>query len=187
MSDSATTILTLVGSLRAGSTNRKLAELAAEVAPAGTTLEIYEGLRDLPFYDEDLDGDTPPAAATALREALVQADGLLFVTPVYNGGVPAHVKNALDWLSRPNGGAAIAEKPVAAIGTAWGESGGSFAHDALRTSAGIAGGRPLDDIKVSLPGSLGRFTDQHPREDPEAREQVAAAIAQLVGAVPVTA
>jgi len=186
MSDT-TTILALVGSLRAGSTNRKLAELAAEVAPDGATLEIYEGLRDIPFYDEDLDGDTPPAAATALREALAAADALLFVTPVYNGGVPAHVKNALDWLSRPNGAAAISEKPVAAIGTAWGESGGSFAHDSLRTSAQIAGGQPLGDVQLSLPGSLGRFTDQHPREDSEVREQVAAAVAALVAAVPVAA
>lgn len=184
MSDSATTILTLVGSLRAGSTNRKLAELATEVAPAGTAVEIYEGLRDIPFYDEDLDNDTPPPAAVALREAAAAADGLLLVTPMYNGGVPAHLKNAIDWLSRPNGEAAIADKPVAAIGTAWGQDGGSFAHDSLRTSAKIAGGVPVEEAKLSIPGSLGRFSDQHPREDAEVREQVAAAVAQLVAAVP---
>jgi len=184
---SSNTILALVGSLRAGSTNRKLAELAAEVAPAGTSVEIYEGLRDIPFYDEDLDGETPPAEAAALREALASADALLFVTPVYNGGVPAHIKNALDWLSRPQGSGAITEKPVAAIGTAWGESGGSFAHDALRTSSQIAGGQPLGDITLSLPGSLGRFTDQHPRDDDDARDQVTAVVQRLVAAVPVAA
>jgi hypothetical protein len=52
-------ILTLVGSLRAASINRQLAELAAESAPDGVTLTIYEGLDELPFYNEDIDPDSP--------------------------------------------------------------------------------------------------------------------------------
>jgi len=172
-------ILTLIGSLRAGSTNRKLAELASEVAPEGVTVEVYEGLREIPFYDEDIDGEDAPAAAVALRDALAASDALLFVTPLYNGGVPSHVKNGLDWLSRPTGGAVITEVPVAAIGTAWGEHGGSFAHEQLCKSAEIAGGSPLNDIQLSIANSLGRFTESHPREDTEVVEQVRAAIAAI--------
>lgn len=175
-------ILTLIGSLRAASTNRKLAELATEVAPDGVTVEVYEGLRDIPFYDEDIDGDDAPAAAVALRDALAGSDALLFVTPLYNGGVPSHIKNALDWLSRPTGNDAITDVPVAAIGTSWGEHGGSFGHEQLRKSSEIAGGSPLNDVQLSIADSLGRFTDNHPREDAEVVEQVRAAIAAIAAA-----
>ncbi|MEI2702534.1 MAG: NADPH-dependent FMN reductase [Baekduia sp.] len=176
-------ILTLVGSLRAASTNRKLAELATELAPEGVQLDIYDGLDQIPFYNEDIDGDGAPEAATRLRDAVAAADAILFVTPVYNGGVPAHLKNAIDWTSRPQGDdASIAGKPVAAIGTAWGPSGGGFAHEAIRTSVGIAGGVPLADVVVTLPDSLGRFTETHPREDAEVVEAVRAAVAAVATA-----
>jgi len=96
-----TTILTLVGSLRAASINRQIADLAAEQAPEGVELTIYEGLDEVPFYNEDLDTETPPAAVAALRSAAAQADAALLVTPEYNGSIPAVFKNAIDWLSRP--------------------------------------------------------------------------------------
>ena len=48
-------VLALVGSLRAASVNRQLAELAAETAPGGVTLSLFDGLGDLPFYNEDID------------------------------------------------------------------------------------------------------------------------------------
>jgi len=78
---SATTILTLVGSLRSASVNRRLAELAAETAPDGVRVDIYQGLAEVPFYNEDLDTDEPPAAVVALRTAATEAGGALFVTP----------------------------------------------------------------------------------------------------------
>ncbi|HMS72676.1 MAG TPA: NADPH-dependent FMN reductase, partial [Baekduia sp.] len=158
-------ILTLVGSLRAESTNRKLAELAAEVAPDGVTVEIYDGLRDIPFYDEDIDGPDAPAAATALREALERSDALLFVSPLYNGGVPSHIKNGLDWLSRPQGNEHITGLPVAAIGTSWGEHGGSFGHEQLRKWGEIAGASPLDEVNLSIGGMRRLATDPPPPED----------------------
>ena len=60
-----TTILTLVGSLRAASINRQLAELAARTAPDGVVLNIHQGLEDLPFYNEDLDTGNPPGPVAA--------------------------------------------------------------------------------------------------------------------------
>ena len=69
-------ILVLVGSLRSGSKNRELAEAAVDLAPAGTSLTIFEGLADLPFYNEDIDlPDSAPAGATAFREALASVFG----------------------------------------------------------------------------------------------------------------
>lgn len=61
-------ILALVGSLRAASFNRQIAELAAKVAPDGVTVTMFEGLGDLPFYNEDIDTATEvPAPVSALR------------------------------------------------------------------------------------------------------------------------
>src|SRR5947209_10000808 len=97
-----TTVLTLVGSLRAASINRQIAELAAEVAPDGVAVAIFEGLGDLPFYNEEIDdamnADAPAVApVAALRAAAAGADAALVVTPEYNGSYPAVVKNAIDW------------------------------------------------------------------------------------------
>src|ERR1039457_2422318 len=102
-------VLALVGSLRAASINRQIAELATEVAPDGVAVAVFDGLDELPFYNEDIDNEADvPAAA--------DADAALVVTPEYNGSIPAVIKNAIDWLSRPFGDGALKGKPLAVIG-----------------------------------------------------------------------
>ena len=107
----------LVGALHTGSTNRSLAEALLRHLPDGDTADIYEGLRDVPFYDSDLDvpGREPEAAAT-LRKAVADADSVIFVTPEYNHTAPAVLVNAIDWLSRPEGKGALVRKPALIIG-----------------------------------------------------------------------
>ncbi|MER5177395.1 NAD(P)H-dependent oxidoreductase [Streptomyces sp. NPDC002896] len=161
-------ILALVGSLRAGSHNRQLAEAAVKHAPEGVEVELFEGLADVPFYNEDIDVEaTVPDAAVRLRAAAGQADAFLLFSPEYNGTMPAVLKNAIDWLSRPYGAGALSGKPVAAIGTAFGQYGGVWAQDDVRKSAGIAGAAVLEDVKLSIPGSVTRFADTHPADDEE--------------------
>ncbi len=132
-------VLALVGSLRAASVNRQIAELAAETAPDGVAVTVFEGLGDVPFYNEDIDGTDAPAAAAKLRGAVAEAHAVLVVTPENNGTIPAVLKNAIDWLSRPYGRSAVAGKPLAVIGAALGRYGGVWAHDETRKSFGIAG------------------------------------------------
>jgi NAD(P)H-dependent FMN reductase len=172
-----TRILALVGSLRAGSYNRQLAEAAVKHAPDGTDVEFFEGLADVPFYNEDIDlpGDVP-GPAQALRDAVQRADALLLVTPEYNGTIPAALKNAIDWTSRPYQDGAIVDKPVAVVGTAHGRYGGVWAHDDTRKSARIAGARVLDDIALSISATGDRFADTHPTDD----DEVAAAMPEIV-------
>ncbi|UUZ59949.1 NADPH-dependent FMN reductase [Nocardioides sp. B-3] len=98
---SQTRVAVLVGSLRADSLNRRIAEHLSANAPEGVTVDIVEGLDRVPFYNEEIDGDTAPASAVALREAVSAADRVLVVTPEYNGTMPAVLNNAIDWLSRP--------------------------------------------------------------------------------------
>lgn len=83
-----TTVPVLVGSLRAAAVNRQIAEWAAEVAPDGVAVTVYPNLGELPFYNEDIDTDDPPAPVAALRA----------------------IKNAIDWLSRPFGDSALQGK-----------------------------------------------------------------------------
>ena len=164
----STRILALVGSLRSGSYNRRLAEAAIKYAPEGIDVEIFEGLREVPFYDEDLDrpGDVP-GPARALREAVQRADALLLVTPEYNGSLPAALKNALDWTSRPFQHGAITGKPVAVVGASHGRYGGVWAHDDTRKTAGIAGARVLEDVALSVPHAAERFAAIDPVDDDE--------------------
>ena len=112
---SETHVAVLVGSLRADSLNRKLAEKLRDEAPEGVTLEIVEGLEQLPFYNEEIDGDQVPEAAARIRAQVVHADRVLLVTPEYNGSLPSALKNAVDWVSRPRGTAAMAGRPVDAL------------------------------------------------------------------------
>src|SRR5271170_4927352 len=145
-------VLALVGSLRAASINRQIAELAAEVAPDDVTVNIFDQLGELPFYNEDIDNEADvPASVTALRAAAAEADAALVVTPEYNGSIPAVIKNAIDWLSRPFGDGALKDKPLAVIGGSYGQYGGVWAHDETRKSFGIAGARVVDAIKLSVP------------------------------------
>ncbi|MCV7197342.1 NAD(P)H-dependent oxidoreductase [Mycobacterium angelicum] len=149
-------VLALVGSLRAASINRQIAELAAAVAPDGVTVSVFDGLAELPFYNEDLDDamnsalERAPGPVAALRAAAAEADAALVVTPEYNGSIPAVVKNAIDWLSRPFGNGALKDKPLAVIGGSLGQYGGVWAHDETRKSFGIAGARVVGAIKLSV-------------------------------------
>jgi NAD(P)H-dependent FMN reductase len=173
----STRILALVGSLRAGSYNRQLAEAAVKHAADGIDVEIFEGLAEVPFYDEDLDQPAPvPNPARALRNAVQRADALLLVTPEYNGSIPAVLKNAVDWTSRPFGNGAIVDKPVGVVGTTSGQYGGVWAHEETRKTARIAGAHVLDSIALSIPRAAERFATNYPADD----DAVAAAITEIL-------
>ncbi len=180
----STRILTLVGSLRCGSDNRRLAEAAATLAPSGVAVEIFDGLADVALYNEDIDQPGAVAAADRLRAAVQSADAVLLVTPEYNGTMSATLKNAIDWISRPLGAGAISGKPVAVIGTSHGQYGGVWAHDDARKSARIAGANVLDDHKLSVPAAQTRFTGIHPADDEEIAATMPEILTSLAAAVP---
>jgi NAD(P)H-dependent FMN reductase len=144
-----THVVVLLGSLRADSVNRRIAERLQADAPDGVSVEIAEGLASLPFYNEELDGAEVPAAARALRELVGGADRVLAITPEYNGTMPAVLNNAIDWLSRPYGVSALSGKPFAAIGATPTRLGGKWSHEDARRSAGVAGAVVLNDLVLS--------------------------------------
>ncbi|WAJ46736.1 NAD(P)H-dependent oxidoreductase [Mycobacterium sp. Aquia_216] len=179
-------VLALVGSLRAASINRKIAELAVDVAPDDVSVTVFEGLADLPFYNEEIDDvmntDAPPLASVdALRAAAGEADAALVVTPEYNGSIPAVVKNAIDWLSRPFGNGALKGKPLAVVGGSFGQYGGVWGHDETRKSFGIAGARVVESIKLSVP--FGTLEGKAPAEHAELVANVRDVVGKLAAEV----
>ena len=169
-------ILGLSGSLRRDSHNTNLLRAAARTLPAGVELEIYDGLRGLPLYDPDRDVHPIPAAAARLRGALAEADGILIATPEYNGSIPAPLKNALDWASRPFPDNALRGKPVAVVGASTGLFGAVWAQAETRKVLGIIG---ADVIDHELPVGQAHmaFADDGGLNDPDVHE----ALEQLVG------
>lgn len=125
----AKSVLAIPGSLRVGSYNRALLRAAAEVAPAGLSITVYEDLASIPPFNAD-DEDPEPAGVARLRQALADSDGVLIATPEYNGSMPGTLKNVIDWISRHEPG--FGGKPVATLGATSGQWGTRLAQAQLR-------------------------------------------------------
>jgi chromate reductase, NAD(P)H dehydrogenase (quinone) len=137
-------VLAISGSLRRDSHNASLLRAAAGHLPPGVELELWEGLRDVPPYDQDDDVEPAPAAVAALREAVASADAVLIATPEYNHSIPGALKNALDWASRPFATNAFRGKPVAVIGASVGLFGAIWAQAELRKVLTAMGARVVE-------------------------------------------
>ncbi|HEY2073507.1 MAG TPA: NAD(P)H-dependent oxidoreductase [Gaiellaceae bacterium] len=137
-------ILAVSGSLRTDSYNTQLLREAARLAPAGAEVELWDGIGDLPIYDQDLEDDVPESVRR-LRQEWSSADAILFATPEYNGSVPGGLKNAVDWASRPKGDAPLLNKTVSVIGASQGQFGALWAQQDLRRILGIAGARVIGE------------------------------------------
>jgi NAD(P)H-dependent FMN reductase len=127
-----TRIIGISGSLRRSSFNAALLAAAAELAPAGTTIEIAS-IRGIPLYDGDVEtGQGLPAGVARLKEQIASADGLLLITPEYNNSIPGVFKNAIDWLSRPAADIArvFGGRPVAIMGASPGGFGTQLSQTA---------------------------------------------------------
>lgn len=123
-------VAVLVGSLRANSLNRKVAELLVRTGPKVLGLEVVE-IGDLPLYNEDLE-ENAPREWQEFRERIKASDAILFVTPEYNRSVPAALKNAVDVGSRPYGANVWNGKPAGVITVSPGAIGGFGANHHLR-------------------------------------------------------
>ena len=128
-------IAILVGSLRKGSINRKVAKSICAFAGEMLDCEIVE-IGDLPLYNEDLDNDRPPEAWARFRQKTAAADGVLFCSPEYNRGIPGGLKNAIDVGSRPYGKSVFDKKPAAIVTASPGSIGGFGANHQIR-QAGV--------------------------------------------------
>lgn len=122
-------IAIIVGSLRKDSINLKLGKALAKLGQEKFEAKFLS--IDLPLFNQDLEADFPEVV-TKLKNEILSADGVLFVTPEYNRSVPGPLKNALDWCSRPYGKNAFAGKPVAICGASVGAIGTACSQNSLK-------------------------------------------------------
>ena len=174
-------VLGISGSLRRGSLNSALLRAAAERLPAGAELVEFEGLREIPPYDADLELEGTPAAVRELREAIRGADAVLVATPEYNHSIPGVLKNALDWASRPAGQSALNGKPAAAIGASTGMFGAVWAQAETRKVLGALGGRVIE-TELPVARADRQLVDGHLELDPRQSERLEEILAELVSA-----
>ena len=136
-------VLGISGSLRRDSHNTELLRAAATLLPSGVEFVLYDGLKEIPPFDED-DEREAPASVVDLREQIAAADAVLFATPEYNHSIPGHLKNALDWVSRPAATNTMRNKPAAVIGASTGMFGAVWAQAELRKVLAALGARVID-------------------------------------------
>lgn len=158
----------LVGSLRQQSFTKMLARAIVGLAPARLGFEFVE-IGDLPLYNEDLEGDAPPAF-TRFRAAVANADALLFATPEYNRGIPGLLKNAIDVGSRPWGKSVWAGKPAAVISQSYGGLAGFGAQHQLRQVLMGVGVAAMPHPEAYVGNSASLFNDSGELVNEDTRE-----------------
>jgi chromate reductase, NAD(P)H dehydrogenase (quinone) len=172
-------VLGISGSLRRDSHNTKLLRAAGELLPPPAQLEVFDGLKAVPPYDEDDDDERTPVAARRLRNAIQAADAILIATPEYNSSIPGQLKNALDWASRPAIRSVFQGKPVAVIGASTGMFGAVWSQAETRKVLGSMGARVIDrDLPVAKANDA--FTEDGRLADLELHEQLEETLAELV-------
>ncbi len=167
-----------VGSLAAGSINRKLSKALVRMAPAEIETEEIP-FRDLPLYSYDYDADFPPAAR-ALKEALANVDAVLFVTPEYNRSIPGGLKNAIDWASRPYGSNSFTRKPSAVIGTSPGAIGTAVAQQSLRSVLSFCNSPQMNAPEAYIQFTPGLISDDGEVANPGTAEFLRNYMAEFV-------
>ena len=165
-------IVGIAGSLRKASFNAALLRAAAELAPAGTEVEIAS-IAGIPLYDGDLESERGiPDPVTKLKNRIAEADGLLLVTPEYNSSMPGVLKNAIDWLTRPAKDIprVFGDKPVAIMGATPGMGGTRLAQSAWLPVLRTLGTRAWFGKQLYVAGAAqvfdaeGRLVDERIRE-----------------------
>ena len=164
-------VLGISGSLRSGSYNSMLLRAAGELLPNDVELEIWDGLKAVPPYDEDDDTELAPAAVTRLRDAIAGADALLFATPEYNSSIPGQLKNAIDWASRPIATNVLRNKPVAVMGASTGAFGAVWSQAELRKVLAATGAR-VADAEVAVGHAHEHFDGEGRLTGDELRDQL---------------
>jgi chromate reductase len=172
-----TRILGISGSLRRDSHNTNLLRAAAQTAGPDVELALYDGLKEVPPYDEDDDAHPRAASVARLNAAIANAHAVLFATPEYNASIPGHLKNAIDWISRQVATNALRNKPVLVVGASTGAFGAAWAQAELRKVLAALGARVVG-VELPVRHAHTRF-EEGALTDEEIRTSLAKAVAAL--------
>jgi chromate reductase len=173
-------LLLISGSLRDGSTNTAVLRTAAEVAGAGVTTTLYQGMGELPHFnpDDDREGEPVHPAVANLRASIAAADALLLCTPEYAGALPGAFKNLLEWTVGDGG---TYDKPIAWINAAGpaAPTGAADAHDSLRKVLGYVHADIVDEACARIPVTREAVGPDGTLSDSTSRDRIAEAVSSL--------
>jgi len=153
-----TRLVAISGSIRRASHCTAVLRSLTPLLPPTATLELFP-LDDVPMYNADLDGDSPPAAVAQLKADIAAADGLVICSPEYNYGIPGVLKNAIDWASRPGFASPLKGKPVLVMTASPGTAGGVRAQAQIRDALAATLARPLVRQHIAIAGVASRIQD----------------------------
>lgn len=105
-------ILAISGSARQTSTNTALLRALRSIAPSDITLDVFDGIGDLPIFSPDREGANLPDSVGTFMRLVARSDGLLIASPEYVRSIPGGLKNAIDWLVS---GDQVVGKPIALV------------------------------------------------------------------------
>jgi chromate reductase len=151
------------GSLRKGSYNTATLRALSRVAP-DLDIDIIT-LHDIELFNEDVEARGWPPNVQRLRDRIEPADAIIFATPEYNYSIPGVLKNAIDWLSRPEREGPIFNKPAAIIGATPSRIGTARAQAHLRQVAFYNGMPLLPTVEILIARAGDKFDDDGNLED----------------------
>jgi chromate reductase, NAD(P)H dehydrogenase (quinone) len=177
-------VVSLPGSVRTGAFSSRLLDEIRQVWKPSAVLTDTCDLDALPFFNQDVEGeDDAPPRVRELRRGVADADALLIVTPEYNRSLPARVKNALDWCSRPHGACALTGKPVAVVTCSPAPSGGIVAYHHARQVLHAAGALPVGSKEFAVPNVFTCFDERGEFVENTVRDWLTELLTELSAAV----
>lgn len=171
-------IIGFSGSLRKGSFNTAALAAAQQLCGDDAEIEIFD-ISDFPPFNQDREQD-PPANVAKLKAAIRAADAVIFSSPEYNYSVPGHLKNVIDWASRPYGDSAWEGKPALIMGASSGAIGTARMQYHLRQTMVFLNMFPLNKPEVMIGNAASKFDDSGNLTDEKTREFIKQAVAALV-------
>lgn len=171
-------IIGFSGSLRKGSFNTAALAAAQQLCGDDAEIEIFD-ISDFPPFNQDREQD-PPANVAKLKAAIRAADAVIFSSPEYNYSVPGHLKNVIDWASRPYGDSAWEGKPALIMGASSGAIGTARMQYHLRQTMVFLNMFPLNKPEVMIGNAAGKFDENGTLTDEKTREFIKQAVAALV-------
>ena len=173
MSDGNFRVLGLAGSLRHASFNRGLIRAAKELAPEGVSVEPYEELEKIPFFNRDVEDEGDPAPVREFKEKIREADAVLIATPEYDYAIPGVLVNALDWALRSRYGTTpFRHKPVGIVGASPGRMRTARGQMVLRQILLHAPAYVMPEPQVLISNARERFDEKGDLIDEETRKRM---------------
>jgi chromate reductase len=153
-------VISICGSLRKGSYNAIVQRALPSLAPEGLTIRPAPSFAEFPLYNADVQTASGfPAPVNALADAIRAADGVIIVSPEYNFSIPGGLKNAIDWVSRPQN-QPFAGKPIALQSASPGPLGGARVQYDLRRAMVFLDAFVLNKPEIFIGSCAGKLDEK---------------------------